>query len=253
MWSVFKLFDGYTIRARIIPALIAGLPSLALPFVIVPWHRLGLSSVIVTTMSFVLLYAFADVARRGGYRVERKLRTRSTPELWHRKNSELPSGLKNQFRTFVGAQIKQRVPTEEEETSEPEQVNDFYTSANSWLRDETRDKKKFNILYDELLTYGFRRNLLGVKYLSLAANFLVATIVAAILFYMPPYFESMENIEEKLSVIAIVTLMHSIYMIFAVNKESVKQASKTYGKQLILSCGALMKAARASRNKANRE
>jgi hypothetical protein len=106
MTGVLSQFDAYTIRARISPSLLAGLPSLALPFVLVPWDHLGLSNIIVTTMSFILLFAFADVARRIGHKVERKLGTRSSPQLWYRSNNVLPNSTKDLYRPFIATKLK---------------------------------------------------------------------------------------------------------------------------------------------------
>lgn len=241
LWGAFKLFDAYTIKARILPALIAGLPSISLPFVLVPWDHLGISNIVFSTMGFVLLYAFADFARRGGYSVEKRLGTRSTPELWHRSNHELPNGTKDQFRSFISTQIKQQAPTEVDEIERTILANDFYDSAASWLREYTRDKKIFNILFDELVTYGFRRNLLGLKIPSLCMNLVVLLVSSAILHFRPPYFDKIMYIDEKLVTVLSVVFLHSAYMLLAVNATGVRDASKAYGKQLILSCAALMK------------
>lgn len=250
--SLFKPFDTYTVRARIIPSLLAGLPSLALPFVLVPWNRLGLSNLIVTIMSFVLLYAFADLSRRSGYRVERRLGTRSTPELWHRSNKELPNSTKDLYRPFVAAALKRAAPTEAEELQQPEVANDFYRGVGDWLRDETRDTKKFHLQFGELITYGFRRNLRGLKPIAIVMNMVVAAVCGAILYYMPAYFVTVPNIQEKLYVVLLVVVVHTLYLLFAVDDKGVREASIAYGKQQILSCGALMKSPKSPRSKSQK-
>lgn len=242
MISVFKFFDAYTIRARIFPALIAGLPTLAFPFVVVPWDHIGLSNVIVSVMSFVLLFAGADLARRRGRQVEKKLGTRSTLYLWHRANSVLSNSTKDPYRTFIAGKIKRDAPTEADEINTPEAADDFYAGAGDWLRNHTRDTKKFKILFDENITYGYRRNLLGLKWVALIFNALVAVLCGLILYFKPTYFQANPTIEEKLYVVLLVVALHSVYMLLAVNKDTVKEASEAYGKQLILSCGTLMQA-----------
>jgi hypothetical protein len=233
MIALFKFFDAYTIRARIVPSLIAGLPALAFPFVVVPWDHIGLSNVIVSIMSFVLLFAVADLARRRGRQIEKKLGTRSTLSLWYRSNSELPNSSKNLYRTFIAGKLKCSAPSEEDEINEPQLANDFYAGAGDWLRDHTRDAKKFKILFDENITYGFRRNLLGLKSIALVLNGIVAILSGFILYLKPAYFESNQTIEEKLYVVLLVVATHSVYIFLAVNDSSVREASKAYGKQLI--------------------
>lgn len=244
MLSSLKFFDAYTIRARIFPALIAGLPTLVLPFILVPWDRLGASAAIATVMSLVLLYAFSDVARRCGLRVERKLGTRSTPELWFRANPAIPELTKDRFRAFVATMLGNPAPSEQDEMNQPERAKDFYLAAGDWLRDKTRDRKRFPILFDELMTYGFRRNLLGLKYVSLVMNACVAGFCGATLALSLPYVSTISHLEEKAVAVLVVVVLHSLYMAAAVGKAAVQDASITYGKQQILSCEVLMASAK---------
>jgi len=53
-----------------------------------------------------------------------------------------------------------RPPAPEQEAADPEAADGFYTRAGNWLRENTRSKKKFDILFNENVTYGYRRNLL---------------------------------------------------------------------------------------------
>lgn len=239
--DLFKHFDTYSLKARVFPALIAGLPTLALLFMLVPWDRIGLPHVTAATMGLVLLFAFADVARRTGYRVERKLRTRASPEQWHRGNPEIPEGIKDRYRTFVAGKIKLPAPTAEDERTDLVRANDFYLTAGTWLRDHTRDHRRFALLFGENITYGFRRNLLGLKPVALVINTLVLAVSAAILVYRPSYFAALPGLDEKLFVVIVAVVLHSAYMLFAVSSEGVREASRIYGKQLILSCETLMK------------
>lgn len=241
MLGLFKQFDAYTLRARVFPALIAGLPTLVLLFVMVPWDRLDLSQVIATTMGFVLLFAFADVARRSGRKVEAKLGTRATPELWHHDNDEIDSLSKARYKTFIASKLAVNAPSAEDERANISQANQFYLSAGNWLRDNTRDTKTFKILFDELLTYGFRRNLLGLRPVALILNAIVLAFCSMALWIGWKY-SAIENMPEKLILVIAAIGLHSAYMLFAVGKEPVREASKAYGKQLILSCETLMKA-----------
>ncbi len=253
MFSALKFFDAYSLRARVFPALLAGLPALAFPFVVVPWKGLGLSNIIVTVMSLVLLYAFADLARRTGLRVERKLGTRSTLHFWHRIDATLPNSIKDPYRDYIATQLKRPAPTADDELHDPAGADDFYAGAGFWLRDQTRNVKTFNILFDDLVSYGFRRNLLGLKYIAVAANLVVAAASVAIIYLTPEYFVHVPAITEKLCVVLLVVLLHSLYMLFAVGPAAVREASDTYGKQLIISCGNLIKAKRAPRPKSAKE
>lgn len=236
MTGIFSIFDTYSRKARTYPALVAGLPTLALIAVLVPWNHLGVPHAIAGGMCAVLLFAFADVARRLGQRLERKLGCNRIPELWFRGNQAIPEASKNRYRSFIAHKIGRQEPTHDEETTHPERAKDFYLAANAWLREHTRDTRKYNILFNENITYGFRRNLLGLKPVSIVINVIILGLIAVALTQALPYFQSILNLTEKLFVTAVAAVLHSIYMIFAVGKEPVWDASRAYGRQLILSC-----------------
>jgi hypothetical protein len=125
--------------------------------------------------------------------------------------------------------------------------------ASDWLRDHTRDRKKFNILFDELVTYGFRRNLLGLKPTSLIMNAVVVAVSSLVLYYMPAYFAEIHYIEQKLYVVLLVVALHSTYMLLAVGRNAVREASISYGRQQILSCGPLMESSTTPRPRSPRK
>ncbi|MDB6454201.1 hypothetical protein [Falsirhodobacter sp. 20TX0035] len=241
MLEVFKQFDTYSLKARAFPALIAGLPALAFIFIIVPWDRLGLPQAIAVSMGAILLYAFSDMARQRGKIVQAKLEIGETPDQWLRGNTDIPEISKDRFRAYISSKLKQEAPSAEDEKYNRQQANDFYRSAGTWLRDNTRDTSLFSLLFAENVTYGFRRNLLGLKPISLFFNLVVFLTCSLIIYLKPPYFSAQEQIVEKLIITMAAAFLHSAYMVFAVNKDSVRDASKAYGRQLILSCDTLMR------------
>jgi hypothetical protein len=91
------------------------------------------------------------------------------------------------------------------------------------------------------VTYGYRRNLLGLKLIGLLINGIVLTFCILVLWFRPPYFASLANLDEKLVIIVAAVVLHSVYLLIAVGKKAVRDASRVYGRQLILSCDTLMK------------
>ena len=240
MNELFKYFDAYTLKARVFPALVAGLPTLALLAVVVPWDHLGLPHATAAAAALVLLFAFADVARRTGKRVQAKLGTGATPEQWRRDNPDLGEAAKERYRAFIGKKLKLPPPNAAVEQADPIRARNFYLAAGNWLRENTRDTRAFPILFGENVTYGFRRNLLGLKVVALACNVVVAAICAGILHIRPSYFAVLPQLDEKMVVVLAVVFLHSVYLLLAANKAGVREASRAYGRQLILSCETLM-------------
>lgn len=246
MLKAFRQFDTYSLKARVFPALISGLPVLALLSVVVPWDHFGLSQATAGAMGLILLFAFADIARRTGRTLQAKLGTGTTPGLWYRSDAEIPGGAKDRYRAFVAKKIKLDAPTPDEEANDPRKADDFYNSAGNWLREHTRDQRKFAILFGENITYGYCRNLLGLKPVALCFNVAVLAIGGGILYFKPAYFSQIIYIEEKLTVILIAAVLHSAFLLSWVNAKAVREASRAYGRQLILCCETLMKPAPAA-------
>ncbi|MDL5047290.1 hypothetical protein QQ054_14825 [Oscillatoria amoena NRMC-F 0135] len=48
-----------------------------------------------------------------------------------------------------------------------ERADDIYASCADWLRERTRDREKFPLVFKELTNYGYCRNLLGLKPIGL--------------------------------------------------------------------------------------
>lgn len=238
--GLFKSFDTYNLKARVFPALIAGLPSLAFLFLLVPWDHIGLSQLTAAAMGLVLLFAFADLARSTGKRVQAKLATGETPEQWHRGNRDVAEAAKDRYRAFVAGMLKTTAPSEAEERDDPRRADDFYRSAGTWLREHTRDVKTYALLFGENITYGYRRNLLGLKPISIGLNLVILLLCGAIWLFKPRYFEELKYLDEKLIIIFVAAIVHTVYMIFAVSAANVREASRAYGRQLILSCETLM-------------
>lgn len=240
MSDLFGHFDAYTMRARVFPALVAGLPTLALLAVSVPWDHLGLPHATAGATALVLLFAFADVARRAGRRVQARLETGATPDQWCRDDPDLPAAAKDRYRAFVADEMGRAAPSADEERADPARARDFYLAAGTCLREHTRDARAFPILFSENVTYGFRRNLLGLKAVALGCNAVVAATCAGALCLKPGHLGALPLIDERMAAVLAAAILHSAYMSLAVGEAGVREASRAYGRQMIISCETLM-------------
>lgn len=240
---MFGLPDTYTVKARIFPALLAALPALALASVMVSWRELGISHVIAGCAAMMLLYAFSDLARRLGKNKERGLFGKmggkpSTTMLRHR-DGRFDASAKASWCHFVGGRLKEKPPTVEAESADPDAADAFYERCGDWLREHTRDHKRFKLIFEELVTYGFRRNLLGLKWPALALNaVVVSTCIAAVCFRLP--FSLDDHVSVRLAYVLIASTCHALYFTLAVDEKGSMQAANQYGRQLLLGCETLM-------------
>ena len=156
-----KFFDAYSIRARLFPAVIAAAPALAAIALLVSWSTLGLSNAIASIGMLALMFAIADLSRARGRKLECRLYADHgglpSITMFRRSDQTIDSGLKNRYRKFLAEQLGVQAPDAEVELLDKSAADGFYDQCGAWLRQNTRDSKRFSILFAENVTYGFRR------------------------------------------------------------------------------------------------
>ena len=180
----FLKVDTYSWRARIAPVLVALLPVPLAVFVCFPGSSVVARIVAILGAPALLLWLLSEIGRDLGKRKEPKLwkswggapttqRLRfATPdtnvalvERYHRLLSELDPTLD--------------LPTAAGEASDPRVADQAYEVATKWLIDKTRDTDMFELLFKENVSYGFRRNLWGLKPLALPLAIVGAALCVA--------------------------------------------------------------------------
>jgi len=143
------ILDAYTMRARLVPAILAGAPAFALAIALVSWGSFGITHVIATLALTALFAAFSDVARRRGKAIEPELVSKmgglpTTTMLRHR-DTTIDEGTKKKIHTFIGGKLGEAPPAAEHEAANPELADIYYARGATWLRENTRDVKKFGV------------------------------------------------------------------------------------------------------------
>lgn len=154
------------------PGLLVVLPILV-PLVSVYGPR----HVILTTVLGLLsacgaIYALASIARGMGKAVEEKLLRQwggmpTTLALRH-SNTYFDRLSKARYHAQIQSKLGVRLPTQEEETQNPDAADQFYTGVTRQLRELTRKDRTF--LLAENIAYGFHRNMLGMRPLGVLSS-----------------------------------------------------------------------------------
>jgi hypothetical protein len=245
-----KFFDAYTIRARVFPAIIAAIPALAMVILLVSWTGLALSSGIATIGLLIILYMFSDFARSRGKKIEPRIYQlqggKPSATMMRRADRSLDTDSKDRYRAFLASKLTRTAPTAAEEEQNQAVADAFYEQAGTWLRENTRDTKKFSILFNENVSYGYRRNLLGLKWVALGLNLAVVAICAGLLWYNAP-INIADAFTGRVLVVLVVAAIHAVYILTVVNQHSVIAAARTYARQLILSTETFLAAGKKPR------
>lgn len=233
-----KGLDGYALKARYYPALLATIPALVALAILISRAKFGLTTGIASLAIPVLVFAAADIARRMGKRIEEDIYAESggKPSVTMMRYSDMSfdAASKDAYRAFYASKINQPIPTEEAEMTNVTAGDAFYERGSAWLRENTRGKK-FSVLLAENITYGYRRNLLGLKWPALLANAALLILCGCLLYKMGALDLEDETAIALLIVVAL-AVVHSLFMWFGVSRKAVIEASRQYARQLILSC-----------------
>jgi hypothetical protein len=167
MTTLLDMTNTYTRRARLTPALIVVLP---LGLAILSWSPDGLKSWTVLWSLFVWAGGtalMAQVARDRGRKKEKDLFDtwggKPTTRLLRFAGSDNPILVIRRHASLRKALPEIHIPNEAEESADPQHADNVYDTCVRWLLEQTRDQKKFSLLFEENCNYGFRRNLWGMK------------------------------------------------------------------------------------------
>jgi uncharacterized membrane protein YuzA (DUF378 family) len=166
---VAKVTDPYDRQARLYPALLCVLPMIALVTLLYGPNASALTRVVSIAVSCGGLFLMTNICREMGKRVEAKLYRewggKPTTRLLRHRDDIIDSVTKRRYHAFLGAKLNFAFPDAEFERIDPAKADEAYQSGARWLLDHTRpdEGKKFDLLFRDNITYGFRRNALGTK------------------------------------------------------------------------------------------
>ncbi|WP_060613391.1 MULTISPECIES: hypothetical protein [Pseudomonas] len=247
--AINQFSDPYERQARLYPALLALSPIIVTAMALYG-DKLGLISGVVSLLvAFGLLHLLSDYARSRGKEKEQALWGKwggapSTQVLRHRDGTfELGElrGYHGKLATLMGKSF----PSSADETSDPQGADAVYAEACGMLRGATRDTKKFNLLFKDNISYGFRRNALGLR------NIAVASCIASLLWVAIRQGPSMwisryqaATTPESFFLVSEVTaigaslVMLLIWTTF-ITEKSVQAAAFSYARMLVSACEVL--------------
>ncbi|KAB7665693.1 MULTISPECIES: ComEC/Rec2 family competence protein [Bacillaceae] len=125
------------------------------------------------------------------------------------------------------------IPTKERELEDPLEAIQKFNSCIDYLRQRTRDKAKYSLIFNENVSYGQARNLLGLKTFGLT---ICSILIAIQLFSIYKNYGVGLNISavpifEIISVI--ITVLFLSFWIFFVSAKQVYNAGVNYSKALL--------------------
>lgn len=161
-------FDGYNFRARLAPILIVILPAVLGIAVWTPvgsdaWKILG-SFGISSALTILLVQLGRDLGKRKQSSLFASWGGKPTTCVLRHRDTTIDRHTKQRYHQKLQALLPElKLPSPKAEKCNPEAADQVYESCVKHLLEFARDKKKFSLVYESNVAYGFRRNFWGMK------------------------------------------------------------------------------------------
>jgi hypothetical protein len=234
MSTISTLIDAYSMRARLQPALLMLLPACAALLLIAPAQLEPARTILLLAGTLGGAMLLSNLARDAGKQLEPRLWKswggRPSVALLRHRDPRLTAAVKSRYHTRLSKALKRPFPTAVEEGADPTAADDVYEAANAWLLASSRDQEKFQALFSENVSYGFRRNLLGLRPWVLACCVLaLATIAVA---YFTPLLPTRPDASTAAAATVIVLLYAAIFVV-VIRRSWVRRAADAYALRLL--------------------
>ena len=181
--TIMKTFDSYGRVARLYPSLIALAPVIWSGVALFPSIIENAShSVAFVTAAACVLYFLTSVTRSLGKRAETRLLGDwggwpTTTLLRHRDATIDPVTKSRYHRALENICDSVTLPTPDAERNDARRADEFYRSVTKKLI-EMRRGPEHRLLHSENASYGFRRNLYGLKAVAVVETLIVMSVTA---------------------------------------------------------------------------
>ncbi|MCY4223670.1 MAG: hypothetical protein OXF06_02435 [Bacteroidetes bacterium] len=235
--------DTYSYNARFMPALIIILPIIINILALILFHdlyKLGMNEIIIHLFIVLpLLLLVSHFVRDKGQKFQKRFFKSlggNPAALWLlHSDSNLDSGTKNRYHSFLNNNIPNwNLPSRDDEEKDRKSVIQTFESAIQWLIANTRNREKYELVFKENISYGFRRNLYATKCYAIGVSCLCFIGGIIHFFYVPP------AISMELFLITFILSVFNISFIFGwctmITQSWVKDATQAYAKALLATC-----------------
>lgn len=176
--------DRYDRNARLQPALLVLLPLLVLAGVWYPAARTGYGWLLSLMVVCGATYLMAQFARSRGRALEAqwgdRIGRRHSVRLLSHADREIPAAQKMRVAEWVRAHGP-GLPSEEDERRDPVEAAERRAVGMAWLLEATRPEAAESLLLNENVSYGFWRNMRGLRPFGLGSSLVAAILDVALL------------------------------------------------------------------------
>ena len=226
------MFDSYALRARYYPMIIVFSPIIAFGF-FYSLHFNSISNLLVSAgLTGALTYLFSQLGRDQGKRHEAFLWQSwggiPSIQILRLNDNRLDPITKQRYHQ----KLMSLCPVPEIPIRGMEKFDSTYHAWTKYLISQTRDKKKFPLLFKENISYGFRRNLYGLKPFAIIFTLFLMTLNYFFWVYKSNTF-NLSLFPQSFIYSTISALIIILFWLFIVTKVWVKVVAFAYAERLV--------------------
>lgn len=237
-----EVSDPYDRRARLFPGFVVALPISILAVVLVTTKPAWWSGAVLVLGASGASYFGMQLVRSAGRRKERALWESwggaPTTQLLRFRGASNRVTVRRRHDQLARLFPDLPMPDEAAEAADPQLAGEHYEAAVRALIERTRDRTRFERVFDELCQYGFRRNLWGCRSIALWLATLGLGTVAALGALRALGFLDVSGL--GLALAAGVDLFLLLALAFVVRPEWVREAAEAYAHRLLASLETLV-------------
>jgi hypothetical protein len=137
-------------------------------------------------LSFLLTQLARDLGKQSEVALLQEWGGLPSVTIFRHRDARIDAITKARYHRTLAKLVKDAdAPSADDESNNPKAADVVYTAWSTFLRIKTRDVKKYNLLFNENINYGYRRNVYGLRKLGIIITSVVfiATIAWAIAIY----------------------------------------------------------------------
>ncbi len=241
-----SLFNPYNRKARLQPALLILLPIFIILILLISefqaiWAAIG--GLVFYCGGTTLL---TQIGRDRGKALEpmlfRSWGSKPSVAMMRHGDTRIPQSTKERYRDFLERMVPGlRLASPEDEQKCQTRADAGYESATSWLLARTRDRRRFGLIFQENINYGFRRNIWALKPWALAVDVIALAVVAFLKSesWTGEIATTLSNIDTWTWMCIASTSTHMLIFAFIIRPDWVRVPAEEYARQLLAACDML--------------
>jgi len=242
-----KYFDHYVINARLKPTFFVIMPFAITTLAWCPQAQQLAGIVLTFLITFGVMAFLSNLVSNKGNQLQTRLYESwggaPTTLLLRHSDPTLDPHTTRRYHQWIEEHIPGLIlPTSQSETDNPTAADGAYLSATNYLREYTRDKAKYPLVYSDLVAYGFARNLLALRGFGIFVSLCSISLNGVFMYFSYSGPTIKEYVASHVSMVlfstgaTVASLILLFILIFSLNNDYVRERALRYAKSLLAVC-----------------